>query len=278
MTKLPDINPADRTTPFTAVVLAGQRSRNDPVARASGVPCKAFAPVGGKPMVLRVLETLAATAGIGKRILCGPDKSLLEQLPPLREAIDRGEVHWIPSEGTPSRSAAAALAETPANAPVVLTTADHALLEPSVVRYFCNQAREGNHDVLFGLADAEEVMLAFPQTRRTRHRFRDGGYCGCNLFAFMNEPGRSAVSFWQRVERHRKNPLRLVSELGAISVLRYVLGHLTLDQALRGLSHRAGANTGAVLLPFPRAAIDVDTARDLALVEKLLAMGSVGGP
>ena len=42
--------------PFTAIVLAGDRVPGDPVARAAGVPCKALAPVGGVPMVLRVLR------------------------------------------------------------------------------------------------------------------------------------------------------------------------------------------------------------------------------
>ena len=43
---------------FTAVVLAGDRTADDPVARAAGVPCKALALVGGRPMVHRVLEAL----------------------------------------------------------------------------------------------------------------------------------------------------------------------------------------------------------------------------
>jgi len=35
---------------FTAVVLAADRTPNDPVAQAAKVSCKALAPVGGRPM------------------------------------------------------------------------------------------------------------------------------------------------------------------------------------------------------------------------------------
>ena len=42
---------------LTAIVLAADRTPRDPVARAAGVPCKSLAPVGGRPMVLRVLDT-----------------------------------------------------------------------------------------------------------------------------------------------------------------------------------------------------------------------------
>lgn len=51
--------------PFTAFVLPGDRLPEDPVARAAGVPCKALVPVGGVPMVLRVLSALAAAHAIG---------------------------------------------------------------------------------------------------------------------------------------------------------------------------------------------------------------------
>ena len=47
---------------FTALVLAGDRTPDDPVARAAGVPCKALALVGGRPMVSRVLDALGTVS------------------------------------------------------------------------------------------------------------------------------------------------------------------------------------------------------------------------
>jgi NDP-sugar pyrophosphorylase family protein len=75
-------------TPFTAVVLAGDRSSGDPVAEAAGVSCKALTPVGGRPMVLRVLDALEAAQGIGPVILCGPHRSAIDQEVELRARID----------------------------------------------------------------------------------------------------------------------------------------------------------------------------------------------
>jgi GTP:adenosylcobinamide-phosphate guanylyltransferase len=63
------------TTPFSAVVLAGDRSAGDPVARATGVSSKALTPVGGRPMVLRVLDALEAAREIENIVLCGPARS-----------------------------------------------------------------------------------------------------------------------------------------------------------------------------------------------------------
>ena len=53
------------TSPFWAVVLAADRTSADPVALAAGVPCKALAPVGGRPMLLRVLDALSAAEEVG---------------------------------------------------------------------------------------------------------------------------------------------------------------------------------------------------------------------
>ena len=45
---------------------------------------------------------------------------------------------------------------------------------------------------LRGLARHADVLTAFPGSKRTALRFRDGAYCGCNLFAFLTPAGRRA--------------------------------------------------------------------------------------
>jgi GTP:adenosylcobinamide-phosphate guanylyltransferase len=47
---------------FAAVVLAGDRGPDDPVAAAAGVCGKALVPVGGRPMVLRVWSAVRRPA------------------------------------------------------------------------------------------------------------------------------------------------------------------------------------------------------------------------
>ena len=54
-------------------------------------------------------------------------------------------------------------------------------------------------------------------------------------------------------------------------MVRYLLGMLTLNQGIKQLSHKMGIKAGIVLLPFPEAAVDVDTIADWKLVEKLTA-------
>jgi len=115
------------------------------------------------------------------------------------------------------------------------------------------------------------VTKAHPQTRRTATRLQDGAYCGCNLFAFLTPSARLAADFWRQVESQRKRPLRVIRILGWVAVFRYLMGRLSLNEALDRISHRLGFKAGAVIMPFAEAAVDVDSVSDLELVENIIA-------
>ncbi len=258
------------TIPFTALILAADRAPGDPVARAAGVCCKCLAPVGGTPMVLRVLDALAAAEHIGDCILCGPHQDAVDQEPELRARIACGEVRWVKSEATPSASTYKVLQSMPDRTSLLVTTGDHALLSPRIVDYFCCKACATGSDVVVGLVPHERVVAAYPRTKRTVTRLRDGAYCSCNLFAFLTRRAQAAAHFWRNVESHRKKTMRVISASGWMAVLRYLLGQLSLAEGLKGISRRMGLDVGAVVMPFAEAAVDVDTVSDWALAEKIL--------
>jgi len=79
------------------------------------------------------------------------------------------------------------------------------------------------------------------------------------------------VEFWSQIERERKHPLRLIRTLGGLALVRYMLGWLSLSGALSQLGRKLNLRVEEVLLPFPEAAIDVDTPEDLVLAETILA-------
>ncbi|MGD2098952.1 MAG: nucleotidyltransferase family protein [Desulfobacterales bacterium] len=256
-------------SPFTAIILAGKRPGKDPVAEAAGVACKSFAPIAGRPMVHRVLDALTAARYVGPLILCGPPQSLIEQEPELKTRLESGEVNWIASHPTPSLSTYHALQAFPDNKPALVTTADHALLTPQIVDYFCDKSRRLRCDVSAGLTEYDGVMAAFPDTRRTAIKFQNGAYSGCNLFGFLNSKSDRAAQFWRRIEKERKKPLRMMQILGWWTIVQYLLGRISLDDGLERLSKKMQVSVRAVLLPFPQAAIDVDTADDWHFVQRL---------
>lgn len=261
---------------YAALVLAADRHSGDVVAAATGVECKALAPVGGVPMVHRVIKTLQMSSLVNRITLVGPSRALLRKDAKIENLLATSQLGWLENAASPSTSAARALEREDPHQPVLITTADHALLRPAIVDYFLEQANASGCDFVVGLARLETVQARFPDTKRTATKLRGGPYCGCNLFAFVNERSRNLAVFWRKIEQERKHPRRVIAgALGVSAALRYLLGSLTLEQALARLSRKLDVKIGAVILPFAEAAVDVDSTADLFLVEKVLAEEAV---
>jgi GTP:adenosylcobinamide-phosphate guanylyltransferase len=254
---------------FTALVLAGQRGGQDPVAQAAGVSHKCLVPAAGVPMLRRVVDALAASPSVGPIAVSIEQPALLADW----QVPDRpdGQLMALASAGSPSQSVLAAVEAVGVPYPLLITTADHPLLSPTMIETFCAGARRPGVDVAVGLTAREVIAEAYPDNRRTYIKFRDTGYSGANLFAIVSEEGLEAVRFWRRVERERKRPWRMVRAFGWRNLLDYLLVRVTLDQAMERASRVLGLRAAAVVLPFAEAAIDVDKPADLKLVEEILA-------
>lgn len=263
--------------PTHALILAGSRGPTDPVASASGLPHKALVPVLGVPMLLRVVRTLLAKDRIQHVILC-LDQALKDHGlgPELDAMIEEGRVTIAEPKPSPSASVAQVIDDLIENSeawPLLVTTADHPLLTPAMIRHFV-EATPADADITLGLAQASLIKRDYPNAIRTFYRFSGEGFSGCNLFMLCNPQARSLVTFWQEMERHRKRPWRLVASIGPSVLIAYLLGRLTIDDALAHLSLRIGAKAKAVIMPFAEAAIDVDKPSDLALAEQILKIRS----
>jgi GTP:adenosylcobinamide-phosphate guanylyltransferase len=256
---------------FTAVVLAGDRASSDPLVEQSTACCKAMIEIDGTPMVMRVLAALDEAELIDGCILSGPRQDQLGADPRIKGLLAAEKIDWREPLPTPSTSAYNAMHTLPTATPVLVTTADHPLLSAGIVDHFCEQSLGHGYDVTVGLTPYALVKQAFPDMKKTVLHFRDGDYCGSNLFTFLSPEGRQMADYWRHVESQRKNPLRIVRILGWGAVIKYLLGTLTLDAALATLSQRLNLRLGAVILPYAEAAVDIDSVADHTMVQEKLS-------
>ncbi len=256
---------------FTALVLAADRGPDDPVSRAAGVRHKCLAPVAGKAMLERVVGALAASAQVGRIAVSLRDPALLAQVPALAALVEEGRLIALQAAASPSRSVLQAVKELAEPFPLLVTTADHALLTTEMVDHFCAASRAGGAAVTAGLTAAATLLARYPQSRRTYLTFKDERYSGSNLFALMSPAALALPELWLRVEQQRKQPWRLAAVFGPVLLLGYLLRRFTLDEAMARISARLGVGVAAVKMPFAEAAIDVDKPEDLTLVEEILA-------
>ncbi len=245
---------------WTAVVLAGSRGAADPVAQAAGVSHKAFAEIGGMPMLTRVLDTLAAAPSIQGAAV------VIERTAP---ELPRPGVRRIDALRSPSLSALAAFAA--AGPPVLVTTADHPLLTVEMVEHFVAEASASGVDVVAGVATREVIEADGPAAPRTYMNFRDAEVSGCNLFALMTPEAEAALTYWRQLENKRKQPLRMAWAVGPYTLARYAMGLLSTKAATKALGRAAGCRAAMVRMPFADAAHDVDKPADIAFAEARLA-------
>lgn len=262
---------ASKGQKIVALVLAGERNTADAVAEVSGVSCKALAPLAGKPMIVRVLNALREAGRVDSVVLCGPDRAAVDGCPQLLDVISRNDISWIPAARDLSDSVQAGLTGIDAGALVLVTTADHALLDGDILNYFLDRVVDSRAGVSVGLVEYAIIRRAYPGVRRTVLTFSEGGYCGCNLYALDGARARDIISLWQRTQAYRKRPWRMILGLFGFGMLaKYFCGRLSLGQAREAILASTGIAMDFINLPFPHAGIDVDTPADLELAEKIL--------
>ena len=248
---------------WTALLLAGSRPGGDPFAESNGVRAKALIPVAGEPMIARPVRALLGNADVDRVRVLAQDGALLDPALPkdVRLTVE-------PSEATIAATLEAILADPATRYPLLVTTADHALLDGPMIDDFC--ARADGADVAIGLVERRPLMARLPQTRRTWIGFRGGAYSGANLYALGSPKAARAVALWREVEQDRKKGWKLLTALGLPGLLG-LMRLRTLDQVLAAMGGKLGMTIRAVEMANPLAAVDVDKPADLILVEAILA-------
>lgn len=248
---------------FTAILLAGSRPGRDEFAAGFGTDLKALIPIAGEPMVVRPVRALLESQKIGSLIV-------------VSQADERLALVVQPDDRVQFRKARTTIAETllelcddrSISWPVLVTTADHALLDPATIDEFLSGA--STHDIAIGVVERDNLMRRLPQTTRTWLKFRGGAFTGANLFALKSPAVRPAIETWRSIEQDRKKAWRVISLLGPAVLLLAALRLVSLDEVLRQLSAKLGLDIVAVRLSNPLAGVDVDKPADHRLVEAIL--------
>lgn len=244
---------------WTALVLAGSRPAGDAFAHQMGAELKALIPVAGEPMVRRPVRALLASPAIARvRVLAQQPGAIQAALPEDRRLTVE------PSGATIAET----LLALDLGWPVLVTTADHALLDEGMIAEFTGKA--AGADLAIGLVEQARLLRRFPDARRTWSRFRGGAYSGANLFALGSPQALKAVELWRSVEQDRKKGWKLLLAFGVPGLLG-LLRLRTVHQTLDSIGKRLGITIRAVEMSDPLACVDVDKPADHALVEAVLA-------
>lgn len=252
---------------ISALVLAGERAGPNALLASEGASSKAEILINDRPMMDYVLEALSNSGVSGPFHIAGAHDVT-------RARLDAGEpagrINHLPASPGPAAAVLAALSVID-RYPVLITTSDHPLLTPDMIRHFVSASLSSEADLAVGLATSDTIEEAYPRASRTYFPVGGRKVSGCNLFMATSPEALKAVRFWMQAETDRKRPARIAARFGLLNALRILRPGVSFDGVFRILSKRLGCVVRPVMMPVAEAAIDVDKPEDLALVREVLS-------
>jgi len=215
-------------------------------------------------MVLRPLRALLAAPEIGEVLV------LTQQVERLADVLPADpRIRLATSGETIASTLADLLADPTTRFPLLVTTADHALLDPAMIAEFT--AAAAGCDLALGVVSRTAMRRRFPDAQRTWIAVGGEGYSGANLFAFGSPKAALGVERWRAIEQDRKKGWRVLLQLGLPLFLGAVLRVRDIHRTMAALGRRLGLDARAVVMSDPLAAIDIDKPSDHSLVTAILA-------
>lgn len=253
---------------YTGLVLAASRGNLDPLAQAGGVSHKCFIDIAGQPMIRRVVESVIQSERIGRLLVAIEAESIDEARSILADVEGAETIEYVPSQSMIGATVSAIA--RPDLLPLVITTGDNALHTGEMVRFFCDALDEEQADGAIGLTPAAYVLDKYPEGNRAFHRFRDGAFSSCNIYAMLRERSLNGPRVFNSGGQFGKKPKRLIGAFGLLAFLLYKSRLLKLRTFLSFLSRAIGVRTAPVLMPFAEGPIDVDRMQDWVLANRII--------
>ncbi|SEQ51126.1 nucleotidyltransferase family protein [Sphingobium sp. YR768] len=257
------------TGSFTAILLAGARPIPDPLAQAAGVAVKPLVPVGGEPMINRPARALLAHPAIDRVIILTQRPDLFADDPATGWLATDPRVRFETGGQGIASSLLALLEKGDLPFPILLTTADHVLLDAAMLDQFVAEATGA--DIAVAMVERDTLLARYPGSRRTWLKFRDGWWSGANIFWFGSDKARPVIALWQEVEQDRKKGWKILAAFGPFALLGALLRILTLRGGIARIGRKFGLTARLVAMESPEACIDADKPDDVTLIESILA-------
>lgn len=248
-----------------AVVLAGVRDCGNALLSGTGLRNKVLLPVGGQPIVLRVLSAIAATCFETERYVSTDDPevaALSSQMP----------FQVIPPGGTAVQSFLSAIENVTGDSPwVLLASGDHALLTPDMIEYFVADAVRRDLTFAGAVVSRACVERHYPRSRRTYFPVKGDAYSGGNLYLVNKTRFLANAGVLEIIDGNRKKPWKSMAMLNPWQMMQLLLRRRTMHEVADMASDLIGCKTGFVEMPFAECCMDIDKPSDKAIAEVILA-------
>ncbi|MCL6613439.1 MAG: nucleotidyltransferase family protein [Firmicutes bacterium] len=252
---------------MNAIVLAGGKAEG--MRGRDGY--RAGLVVGGRSLLEQALRALAGLPDLGRVVLVGPEELVPEEYRlTIAEVLRPGDDLFT--------NLKRGLAVLPVDEPVLVLSSDLPLLTRAALLDFVRQCGKREAEVYYPIIRREIYEEAYPGSRRTYVRVRDGTFTGGNVALLTPAAFLRHEKLFARAIAHRKHPLRLAPLLGLGLLPRLFLRSLTVAEIEARVAARLGLRAAAIESRFSEMGFDVDTEADLEWIEFYWGGALMGEP
>lgn len=237
------------------MVTAGGRL-SGALAETVGVSLKALAPLGGVPLVRRVLDAIDACDGISQAVVVGPVAAL-------RGAV--GESAGLIDEGLSGidnvRRGLDAVRPAAGDGFVLICASDLPFLSSEALAELLAHAPK-DADIVYPVVGRGEYEAIFPDAPGVWTRLKDGELTGGSALLVRPAAIERNAALIERVFEARKSQWAMAQLLGLGTAFKFAIGRLTVAEAEARASAITGCRCVALRDAHPHLACDIDESAD----------------
>jgi len=153
---------------------------------------------------------------------------------------------------------------------LLILTSDIPMITKEALEEFIKKAQGQRVDFSYSIVAKEDCEKRFPGTKRTYVKIKDGIFTGGNIVMIKPSTLKETLPQVKEVLSYRKKPWKLARILGFTTVIKLLLGSLTISELENKVSKIFDIKARAVRCSHPEIATDVDKEEDLLLAKKIL--------
>jgi GTP:adenosylcobinamide-phosphate guanylyltransferase len=254
---------------FTVIALAGGTLERDFREAGYSAANKAYLPIGGTPMLERVLRAFRSSHSVGRiRVVTQPDAFAAAFG---SEGAALADDVITPGSGLID-SMLAGFAGLDEHEMTLVAATDLPLLSAAAIDMFASRARavQPEYDIGYGFVSRQAHLAKYPHVRHTWVPLREGVFCGGGVSVLRAGAATQAAELLRKVASLRKSPLRLAGVFSAGMLLRLPFGGVRIGELERRADELSGLRCRGLRCDEPDLAVNVDRMSDLVVVENLL--------
>ena len=260
----------DKQLSVVATVAAGQTlGEDDLLAEQTRGRPKALLPIAGKPMVVHVVEALAAARHVRHVAIIALDPGLGVSFPL--------PVEYVPDAGSLFANVEAgflfALDRYPGLDAVLYCASDVPAITPAAIDAFIEDCFTTDHDLYYPVVERGVMERRFPGSRRSYVHLREGDFCGGDMMLFRPTLTVQQRDTLRNLVGSRKSVLEQARIVGFGLLLKLLLRRLTLVEAERRVARAMGVRGRVVLCPYAEIGMDVDKPFQLEVIRAEMEAG-----